>query len=368
MPEVTPVSVGVALGAIALAKPAYLGLRQTVIFMASLGKSKKHGRIGEYNELHSDETTGVDGRNKDYTTLVDSYYDLATEFYEWGWGTSFHFATRFRDETFRQSILRHEYHLASKLAVQKGGHILDCGCGVGGPARNISRFTQCRVTAVTLNQFQVDRGNALCAKEGCADQVELVQADFMKLPFEDATFDAVFAIESTCHAPDRTGVYSEILRVLKPGGTFACYEWCLTDKYDPKNPVHNKVKKDIEVGDGLPDMCHTSVCTAALEKVGFKIVEARDVALDEGVHIEQGDPWYRPLTPSWNPLKWPRFQFNPIMFRLMPIILNVLELIMLVPKGTSETQVMLQAGGIGCEQGGAIGVFTPMWLMVGRKP
>ena len=40
----------------------------------------------------------------------------------------------------------------------------------------------------------------------------------------------VFAIESTCHAPDRNGVYGEIFRVLKPGGTFACYEWCLTDK------------------------------------------------------------------------------------------------------------------------------------------
>lgn len=60
--------------------------------------------------------------------------------------------------------------------------------------------------------------------------VELVQGDFMKLPFPDNTFDAVFAIESTCHAPDRSGVYGEIMRVLKPGGTFACYEWCLTDK------------------------------------------------------------------------------------------------------------------------------------------
>ena len=53
---------------------------------------------------------------------------------------------------------------------------------------------------------------------------ELVQGDFMKLP------DAVFAIESTYHAPDRVGVYSEIHRVLKPGGTFACYEWRLADK------------------------------------------------------------------------------------------------------------------------------------------
>ena len=111
-----------------------------------------------------------------------------------------------------------------------GAHILDCGCGIGGPARNIHRFSGAKVTAVTLNQAQVNRGNTLCRKEGVAGMVELKQADFMKLPFADDTFDGVFAIESTCHAPDRKGVYSEILRVLKPGGTFACYEWCLTDK------------------------------------------------------------------------------------------------------------------------------------------
>lgn len=41
--------------------------------------------------------------------------DLATLFYEWGWGQSFHFANRLRDESFAQSIKRHEYYLASRL-------------------------------------------------------------------------------------------------------------------------------------------------------------------------------------------------------------------------------------------------------------
>merc|ERR1711998_649663 len=238
---------------------------------------KRYSSIDSYNKLQDDSKTNTEGREQSYAELVNSYYDLATEFYEWGWGTSFHFATRFRDETFRQSILRHEYYLAGKLGVNKGGHILDCGCGVGGPARNIHRFTQAKVTALTLNQFQVDRGNTLCKKEGCSDMVKLVQGDFMKLPFADNSFDGVFAIESTCHAPDRTGVYNEILRVLKPGGTFACYEWCLTDKYDKDNAHHRKIKKDIEVGDGLPDIVHTSVCTKALVDTGFKLIEAHDV-------------------------------------------------------------------------------------------
>ena len=52
---------------------------------------------------------------------------------------------------------------------------------------------------------------------------------------------------------------------------------------------------------------------------------------------------------------------------MMPLILAFFEMIRLVPKGTKDTQIMLQAGGIGCAQGGHTGVFTPMWLMVGQK-
>tara|TARA_B100000482_G_C12508259_1_gene259438 strand:- start:108 stop:812 length:705 start_codon:yes stop_codon:yes gene_type:complete len=231
--------------------------------------------------------------------------------------------------------------------------------------RNIARFTRAQVTGITINQFQVDRGNALCASEGVAHLAKSVQGDFMALPFPEASFDGVYAIEATCHAPDRAKCYGEIFRVLKPGATFACYEWCLTDAYDGSER-HKKLKKDIEVGDGLPDLCHTSVCTAALEAAGFEVVEARDCAAD-GM-LDGGDPWHMPLVPSWHPLKWPRFQFNPVMYFLMPKILSFFELIRLVPAGTSKTQVMLQAGGVGCAEGGITGAFTPMWLMVAKKP
>merc|ERR1719436_942246 len=357
-----------ALGAILLlgvGPMAWAGLRHTLVFLSSLSTSKKHDKIDAYNDQYDDDKS-VDDRNADYANLVDSYYDLATEFYEWGWGTSFHFADRRQGETFDQSIKRHEYYLAGRLGVNRGATVLDCGCGIGGPARNIAKFTGAQIKAVTINQFQVNRGNSISAREGLREQVELIQADFMKLPFPDASFDAVYAIESTCHAPDRNGVYGEILRVLKPGGLFACYEWCLTDKYDAKDELHRRIKKDIEVGDGLPDLVHTSVCTEALANSGFKVLEARDAMLDG--HLEGGEAWYVPLTPSWSPLKWPRFQFNPVMFRAMPLILRLFELARLVPEGTMKTQVMLQAGGVGCAQGGATGAFTPAWLMVGRKP
>jgi ubiquinone/menaquinone biosynthesis C-methylase UbiE len=63
----------------------------------------------------------------------------------------------------------------------------------------------------------VQRGNELNAKAGLSKIAKSVQADFLKLPFEANSFDGVYAIEATCHAPRREDVYGEIFRVLKPG-------------------------------------------------------------------------------------------------------------------------------------------------------
>lgn len=116
-----------------------------------------------------------------------------------------------------------------------------------------------------------------------SDSATSVQADFMKLPFKNNSFDGVYAIEATCHAPQREGVYNEIFRVLKPGQMFACYEWCLTPKYEKDNEYHQKIKKKIEEGDGLPDMATQDEVVRALQSCGFEIVEYRDMALDEQV-------------------------------------------------------------------------------------
>mmetsp|Transcript_37285 Transcript_37285/g.54899 ORF Transcript_37285/g.54899 Transcript_37285/m.54899 type:complete len:420 (+) Transcript_37285:70-1329(+) len=345
--------------------------------------------IDEYNRLHSSDTPAE--RNREYKSLVNSYYDLATLFYEWGWGKSFHFANRYPTESFDESIRRHEYYLASKLGLcmSKEGKtanmkLVDVGCGIGGPMRNICRFTGADVTGITLNAYQVQRGNELCESEfgkGHSNKdsnnqlpCRSVQGDFMHMPLEDNSFDGAYAIEATCHAPDRVGVYKEIFRVLRPGSFFACYEWCMTDGYDSTNADHNRIKKQIEEGDGLPDICHTSVCLQALKDAGFDLVEERDMANDDmdigttiGGGVSKGKPWYLPLCPSWNPFTQ-RFQFNWIGLILTKYILKVMEFVYIAPRGTSKTQIMLQKGGIGLADGGKAEIFTPMYLMVGRVP
>merc|ERR1712232_1519402 len=96
--------------------------------------------------------------------------------------------------------------------------------------------------------------------------VEFVKGNFMELPFPDNHFDAIYQIEATPHAPDKVACYSELLRVLKPGGVFGSYEWCLTKNYDPENAQHVAIKKGIEEGDGLTDIATTEQVVEALKK------------------------------------------------------------------------------------------------------
>lgn len=319
--------------------------------------------IDKYNDLHDDKKTSVGQRKAGYVDLVNSYYNLVTDFYEWGWGQSFHFANKLAGEDFNGSIARHEYYLAARLGVSPSDEVLDCGCGIGGPLRNIARFTGAKVTGITLNKYQVDRGNKLNVQAQLDERCQIVQGDFHKLPFEDNTFDHCYSIEAYCHTPDKALAYSEVFRVLKPGGRFVSYEWCTTDKHDPTNPTHLHIKKKIEEGDGLPDMLITTACDDALKKVGFQIIETRDCALDPN---PDGEEWYMILKPSY--FHWFRFQFTWVGTLLMTIVLTLMEYIGLAPKGSCKVREMLRQAQIGLVAGGEQGTFTPMYMVLAQKP
>lgn len=167
--------------------------------------------------------------------MVNEYYDLVTDLYEYGWGQNFHFATRYSGETFFESIARHEYYLALQGNIKETDHVVDIGCGVGGPARNIVRLTRCKVTGINNNEYQIARARRHDERLGMTKHIDYVKDDFCNMSFADNTFDKAYAIEATCHAKEKLKCYSEIFRVIKPGGYFVGYEWCMTDKYDPNN-------------------------------------------------------------------------------------------------------------------------------------
>merc|ERR1719382_1249993 len=91
-----------------------------------------------FKDYLSDASADVNSKASTDQEVTDKYYDLATDFYEYGWGQNFHFSTRFKGETFREATKRHEYFLSDNLELRIGKSALDMGSGVGGPMRNIA--------------------------------------------------------------------------------------------------------------------------------------------------------------------------------------------------------------------------------------
>jgi len=314
-------------------------------------------QVNEYTQLF--DKSGADTRKSNYTEVVNKYYDLATDFYEFGWGHSFHFAPRHKWESLESSIERHELWLANRLGLTEGSKAIDIGCGVGGPLRNIATFSGAKIVGLNNNEYQITRARRIALDSGLEGQAAFLKGDFMKIPIEDESFDAAYAIEATCHAPNRVGVYSEIFRVLKPGGRFASFEWAMTDTYDSQNRQHQSLKLGIERGNGLPDLEPISRVVDAMKEAGFEVIEFVDRAPSSDI------PWYYPLTSRLTPKGIFHTQLGRYIARKG---LGILEYTRLVPAGSSATLDMLQQGATSLVGAAEAGIFSPMYWVLCQKP
>lgn len=108
-----------------------------------------------------------------------SYYNLVTDLYEYGWGGSFHFCRFAYGEPFQQAIARHEHYLAHMMGIKENTSVLDVGCGVGGPAREIVKFTGANIVGLNNNDYQIERATRYAARDGLSNKLTFVKGDFM---------------------------------------------------------------------------------------------------------------------------------------------------------------------------------------------
>ncbi|PVV04864.1 hypothetical protein BB560_000621 [Smittium megazygosporum] len=311
------------------------------------------------------ETTELQRKQKS-TDMTNTFYNLVTDFYEYGWGESFHFARRCKGETLAQSLTRHEEYLFASANIKKGMKVLDVGCGVGGPARTCVRFTGAYVVGLNNNDYQIEKARRYAKQKGQENYSQFVKGDFLHMPFEDNSFDAVYAIEATCHSPDLISVYKEMFRVLKPGGTFAIYEWCTTEKYDEKNKEMIEIIKEIEYGNSLPKLYPASYSVDCVKKCGFEIQVSEDLA---PTSVSGDSDWYQDLFQKRVCFSsiggFVRSKFGS---SVMSFFLKFFSFLRLVPSSATNVDKFLKVGGIGCAKGGKADIFTPMFIIVAKKP
>ena len=113
--------------------------------------------------------------------------------------------------------------LVNRLASRSLSRVLEVAAGTGVVTRALASVLPERVSIVAtdLNQPMLDQASAL----GTTRPVEWRQADAMRLPFQDGTFDAVVCQFGVMFFPDKTQALSEARRVLRPGGVLVFNVW-----------------------------------------------------------------------------------------------------------------------------------------------
>ena len=328
--------------------------------------SDVHHRVREFDGWMDKAPSGSHGATGyDHAKTVKEYYDLCSEFMVFGWGESLHFAPLSPTESLEDSKTRHQRLMIAKLELREGMTVIDVGCGIGGPLRRVVREGGVGVVGVNSNEMQIEKSKSLDIEAGIGHMVDYLACSFMDMSaIPDDTFDRCYAIESTCHAPDKAGAFAEIYRVLKPGALFWGQEMCMTDKFDPDDARHQTVKQELMRGIALKDIATMGEVNRDLETAGFEIVEGRDRAVTENGPTT---PWFQPMETRHGTLG-NTLRRTPLGRKLLMGTTRLTEALGMFPKGSTDVVGLLDRTANAYIAGGRAGIFTPLYCFLARKP
>ena len=150
---------------------------------------------------------------------IAEHYDEIDWIYREIWGEHLHhglWSSGFeRPEEAVLSLVRQVARLAR---VRPGSLVCDVGCGYGATARLLTAELGAGVTGITLSAKQHARAVA-------SGPERIILGDWLAVELEPGSFDAVLAIESVEHMPDRCLCFRRVRRALRPGGRFVFTTW-----------------------------------------------------------------------------------------------------------------------------------------------
>lgn len=211
---------------------------------------------------------------------VARYYDLSEVHYRLFWqlekSRSLHYgywdaSTR----NFHEALLNTNRVLAVKAGLKKGHTVLDAGCGVGGSSLWLAQALGCTVTGISLSEKQIKKARHFAQQAGLEGQVSFEKQDFTQTGFPDASFDAVWCIESVCHAGDKAVFLREAFRLLKKGGCLILADFF---KKDGLNGVAAQQVQAFAHSWAVPAFSTWEAFLHQLQQTGFHHIETNNVS------------------------------------------------------------------------------------------
>jgi SAM-dependent methyltransferase len=157
-----------------------------------------------------------------------------------------------------------QLHLGADL------HVLDVGSGLGGAARFVASRCGCRVTGIDLTEEFVETARTLSEWTGLGERLRFRHGSALAMPFADAEFDRAYMLHVGMNIPDKRALFTEVARVLKPGGAFAVYDVMQTGNAPLTFPVPWAATAAISA------LATPAAYAAALRASRFEIVAERN--------------------------------------------------------------------------------------------
>jgi len=319
--------------------------------------------------------TGVKGNDQHSAYDADvarAFYNLANEFYEYGWGDSFHFGFRRKNEPHHIAIRNSQNFVAQQLRVGDMDKVLDIGCGIGGPMRGVVIASGANVSGRTINPYQIKRGREINSKLSPWMQARchFSLQDYLNVQgLPESHYDAAFYMESSLHCENRAQTFSEAFRLLKPGGRLVAMEYVTLEGWSPENPEHQELMRQHLHGNGAARTPSIEEDLQMVRAAGFEIEEHFDyMALGDDIYGEENWPWWADLQPHMPDLRRLLLPAHPYVRWLQPKVLGFFAKLGLMPENVPMTAEVMNEGADGLSGLGKVNAITPQYFIGAVKP
>lgn len=186
------------------------------------------------------------------------------------------------DEPIHDASQRTVDKIAQTLeTLNQNSRVIDLGAGYGGAARYLATNYGCQVCCLNLSEVQNQRNRQLNQEQGLADLVEVSQGSFEKIPYPENSFEIVWSQDAILHSSDRTQVFKEIKRILKPGG-----ELVFTDPMQSETCPQGLLQPAFDRL-GIEDMGSYRVYSQTAQALGFKELHFIDLSKNVPTHYRR---------------------------------------------------------------------------------